>query len=346
MDKEKITSQIDEYCVEYSADGKILLSAPVGIKEYSIKPGTIIISENAFANCEQLERLTIPAGLEVISDRSFMNCKSLSRLFLPEGLRSIYSYAFSGCEDLFLFFPHSLDWVSYTAFDEAIRLALFVPYNEKDRFRNLFPRKGYYIKEYICECGLNNRTSEYVDLGLSVKWANCNLGATRPEDFGDYYAWAELSTKSEYSLSTYFIKYPGGDNSLIKMVDRKGEKVLDLSLDVANVLKGDHWRMPSENEMFELIKNCKWTWSMVNGVEGYMLTSKIEGYTDKSIFLPNAGFRYKRDINFLEGQYWTNTLNPRTFYRPKALVFCLTSHYIPNVGVYRNNGLPIRPIYD
>lgn len=347
VESDKKDSWTDKYGVEYSADGKRLLSAPVDIKNYSIRTGTLIISDNAFANCEQLEELTIPDGVEIISNSAFLNCKSLSRLFLPDTIKSIYAYAFSGCDDIIIYFPKAIEWVSNTAFDQINRLGLYVPLNERNRLKSVFRQKSSYMKEYIRKVGDdNNEMPEYVDLGLSVKWATCNLGATKPEEFGDYYAWAELTTKKEYSLSTYHIKYPGGDNSQIKMTKKNGEYVLDLSQDVANVLKGNNWRIPSENEMIELIKNCKWKWAWVNGVEGYMITSKIEGYTDKSIFLPNAGFRYKKDIDFCESQYWTNTHNSSCFFRPKAMVFCVTYHYIPSSGVFRNNGLLIRPIYD
>ncbi|MBR4119245.1 MAG: InlB B-repeat-containing protein [Bacteroidales bacterium] len=115
----------------------------------------------------------------------------------------------------------------------------------------------------------------YVDLGLSVKWATCNVGAESPEDYGDYYAWGETTTKSSYTSSNY--TYSSNPTSL------------PLSADAARVNWGGSWRMPTIYEQEELINtnNCTWTWTTQNGVNGYKVTSKKNG---NSIFLPAAGY--------------------------------------------------------
>ena len=117
----------------------------------------------------------------------------------------------------------------------------------------------------------------YVDMGLSVKWATCNVGATKPEDYGSYYAWGETITKNRYDRGNYEWennKYP--------------KTVLSASVDVANVKWGGQWRMPTMAELEELLKNCKWDWVTRSGVQGYHVVSKING---NSIFLPAAGDR-------------------------------------------------------
>ncbi|MBO5181812.1 MAG: hypothetical protein J6B92_07990 [Paraprevotella sp.] len=154
---------------------------------------------------------------------------------------------------------------------------------------------------------------EAVDLGLSVKWATCNVGANSPEEYGGYYAWGETEEKSNYDWSTY--KYCKGSydtmtkyctNSSYGTVDNK--TVLDPEDDVAHVKWGGSWRMPTSSEIQELVNNCLWTWTTQNGVNGYVVTSKSNG---NSIFLPAAGYRWGEFVNDSGsgGYYWSASLN-------------------------------------
>ena len=156
---------------------------------------------------------------------------------------------------------------------------------------------------------------EYVDLGLSVKWATCNVGATKPVEYGDYFAWGETQSKSTYNWSTY--KYCNGSlSSLTKYnnsssfgtVDNK--TTLELSDDAARANWGGSWRMPTKAEQDELRNNCTWTWTTQNGVYGYKVTSKKSGYTNKSIFLPAAGCRLDSSLYNAGsgGYYWSSSL--------------------------------------
>lgn len=153
-------------------------------------------------------------------------------------------------------------------------------------------------------------THEYVDLGLSVKWATCNVGATSPEDYGDYFAWGETTAKENYSWDTYTMTADGG-NTFTKYNDSDGKTVLDAEDDAAAVNWGGAWRMPTLDEMKELLNpdNCSWKWTTVNEVNGYKVTSKKEGYTDKSLFLPAAGCRYGSSLRYAGslGLYWSAT---------------------------------------
>ena len=152
-----------------------------------------------------------------------------------------------------------------------------------------------------------HREHEYIDLGLSVKWAIENLGESLPGKSGDYYAWGETETKTEYSWSTY--QY-GSSSSLTKYNDdpEKGKvdnkTQLELSDDAANAVWGGDWRMPTSAELAELYENCKWE----REAQGYRVTSNING---KSIFLPMGGCMSGTSI-FKPGEqayYWTNTLS-------------------------------------
>ena len=153
---------------------------------------------------------------------------------------------------------------------------------------------NYEGKTATCEITVSEPVYEYVDLGLSVNWATCNVGASSPEEYGDYFAWGETETKSEYTWATY--KYcKGSENTLTKYCDDSNygnngfeDNIITLlpEDDVAHVKWGGKWRMPTEAEFNELIYSCDWAWTTQNGVMGYKVTSKKTGYTGCSIFLP------------------------------------------------------------
>ena len=124
---------------------------------------------------------------------------------------------------------------------------------------------------------VNPSAGSAVDLGLSVKWASCNVGATSCEEFGDRVAWGELSPKSEYTKNTY--QYYDTDNK--SYVDI-GTDIGGTARDVAHVRWGGGWRMPTRYELKELREDCTWTWSKVNGVNGYI----VKGKNGNSIFFP------------------------------------------------------------
>ena len=160
-------------------------------------------------------------------------------------------------------------------------------------------------------CGQNGQVVEVqaVDLGLSVKWANMNVGAGSPEDYGNYYAWGETATKETYNWSTYFDTNDGG-STFWKYNLNGGKTVLDPEDDAAHVNWGGSWRMPTEAEWQELLNNCTWTWTTQNGINGYMVTSNKAGYTDKFIFLPAAGYRNGSGLYDVGsyGFFWSSSL--------------------------------------
>ncbi len=160
---------------------------------------------------------------------------------------------------------------------------------------------------------INNH--EYVDLGLpsGLLWATCNVGAENPKDYGNYYAWGETTTKSNYSWSTY--KYGSDWDALTKYntdsyygtVDNK--TVLDPEDDAAHVNWGGAWRMPTSEEIDELINNCTWEWTTIDGKNGYKVTSNAEN-NNNYIFLPAAGGRYDGSL-YDDGScvyYWSSSL--------------------------------------
>ncbi|MBE6307686.1 MAG: DUF1566 domain-containing protein [Bacteroidales bacterium] len=185
--------------------------------------------------------------------------------------------------------------------------------------------------------------SRAVDLGLpsGLKWASCNVGATKPEEYGGYYAWGETEEKSDYSWSTY--KYCNGTfNSMTKYctsssygtVDNK--TTLEAGDDVASVKWGGSWRMPTDEEQRELINNCTWTWTTLNGVEGYRVT----GPNGNSIFLPAAG--YRGGTGGTSGYYWSSSLcSSRSYY---AYYLYFYSGYFEWYNDKRSFGYSVRPV--
>ena len=190
---------------------------------------------------------------------------------------------------------------------------------------------------------------EYVDLGLSVKWATCNVGANKPEEYGDYFAWGETQPKSNYDWSTY--KWCNGSydtqtkyntNSSYGTVDNK--TTLDLGDDAARANWGGSWRMPTDAELTELREQCTWTWTTQNGVYGYKVTSKKSGYTNKSIFLPAAGYRYDSSLDYAGsgGCYWSSSLV--TGIPDDAWSVHFSSGGVYGVSSSRNCGFSVRPV--
>ena len=193
-----------------------------------------------------------------------------------------------------------------------------------------------------------------VDLGLSVKWAACNLGATKPEEYGDYVAWGETEPKDVYWWSTYkwnssnpylFTKYCTESTYWDSSDPLDNKTVLDPEDDAARAKWGGSWRMPTSAEWTELMDNCTWTWTdnyNGTGIRGRVITAS----NGNSIFLPAAG--YRDNTNFIDvgsfGYYWSSSL----YDTPIAALHTQISSdsYRSDTGGSRFYGESIRPVYD
>lgn len=147
--------------------------------------------------------------------------------------------------------------------------------------------------------------SEYVDLGLSVNWATCNIGALKPEEYGDLFAWGENETKTVYHWLNYKW-YNSGTLSKYFSSDYEYMFTLDLEDDVAHNKWGNNWRMPTSLEFQELKDNCDWELITEDSLIGYRITSKVPGYTDQSIFLPALKPQNPYQLNYFYANYWTS----------------------------------------
>ena len=162
-------------------------------------------------------------------------------------------------------------------------------------------------------CSVSVSQLAMVDLGLSVKWADRNVGADKPESSGTLYAWGETSAKSVYFWDNYKWCTGGDYRSLTKynrypewgQVDNK--TVLEPADDIASVTYGNKWRMPTVDELNELMEKCDWVWVKLNGTSsGYRVISKTNG---NSIFLPVTGVKVEdMHLDLDHGNYWTSSL--------------------------------------
>ena len=180
------------------------------------------------------------------------------------------------------------------------------------------------LKGSIGGGGTTPSTMEYVDLGLpsGLKWAKCNLGASKPSDYGDYYAWGETAPKADFTWDTYkwmqaghshwryITKYTFADGQTGGIwYDSAGafigdnKTVLDAADDAATANLGSPWRMPTVDEIRELRDNCTWTWTTQDGVNGY----QVDGPNGNAIFLPASGCRQNSGLSEAgtEGYYWS-----------------------------------------
>ena len=209
---------------------------------------------------------------------------------------------------------------------------------------------------------------EYVDLGLpsGLKWAKCNLGASKPSDYGDYYAWGETAPKAEYSWATYKWMQAGQSDSKYitkyTFADGKTEGIwydssgnfigdnlttLRPADDAATQQLGSPWRMPTYDEIKELITKCTWTWTTQDGVSGY----QVDGPNGNAIFLPAAGYREGSALGSAgsRGFYLSNSHSSYATYstRSNDLVFRIYfySNGLQGMDTYfRYQGFTVRPV--
>ena len=187
---------------------------------------------------------------------------------------------------------------------------------------------------------------EYVDLGLpsGTLWATMNIGASSPEDYGDYFAWGETSPKSNYTISTY--KWCNGSSTTMTKycMDSNygtydGKSILEPADDAATVNWSSSWHMPSKVQLQELVDNCTWTWTTRNGVNGHLVT----GPNGNSMFLPAAGQRvYSSSYDVgTEGNYWSQTLSS---FSNRAVVLTVDAENRKFYAGYRDYGNTVRAV--
>lgn len=169
-------------------------------------------------------------------------------------------------------------------------------------------------------------THEAVDLGLSVRWATCNVGAEVPEASGDYFAWGEVAPKDDFNLESY--------------KSECNKTVMTFEYDAAFINWGGKWRTPTRTEMRELRTKCTWKWTSLNGVYGY----KVVGKNGNSIFLPAAGCVVEVDKSGLDkaGHYWTTAGFTMKDHYGRSLFF--GEYLVDEYNAYSWYGYSVRPV--
>ncbi len=189
-------------------------------------------------------------------------------------------------------------------------------------------------------------TYEAVDLGLSVKWATCNIGATSPEQYGDYFAWGETEPKSDSSYCfktySYWTDFNNDGKRQNDEYTNIGFNISKTQYDVATVKWENGWRMPTDEEIEELGRKCTREWISVNGIYGYKMTAS----NGNSIFLPAAGLYGKngRISDYEEeGVYWSASTEDNTMIKT---ILISKGYYAFISETERSFGLPVRPVRD
>lgn len=206
------------------------------------------------------------------------------------------------------------------------------------------------VRDYtigVTVTGTAPESVELVDLGLpsGLRWANQNLGAEAPEEYGAYYAWGEISEKDNYDWVSY--SHCNGNMNTIHDI---GENISGTQYDAARMNWGGSWRMPTQEEYKELIDNCTWTWTDVNGTMGKMGT----GPNGNTIFFPAAGYKAGTGTYSTElyGNYWTAT---HIFYTPTsgyslggayAYYMVESKRSISTDTYYQNEGYSVRAVME
>ena len=194
---------------------------------------------------------------------------------------------------------------------------------------------------------------DYIDLGLrsGTLWATCNVGAENPEDYGDYFAWAETQSKTNYNWSTY--AYSNGDyNQLTKYCSQSDfgfdgftDKltILESGDDAATANWGEGWRTPTYNEWVELLSKCTLTKTTRNGVNGCLFTAR----NGNSIFLPAAGSYGDEEPDHVgdNGSYWSSSINKAYPDGVKGFKFTLSWNDYDIYDLSREFGLSVRPVH-
>ena len=174
-----------------------------------------------------------------------------------------------------------------------------------------------------------------VDLGLSVLWSDCNLGATTPEGFGEYFAWGETKPKEHYSKDNY-MHY---DHSMNQYLDI-GEDISGTKYDAAYVNIGNGWRMPTRTELQELKTNCEWEWVKRGNTLGYKVTGKNGNY----IFMPAGGCIFYSTVSSQNEwtEYWSSSDHQK--YRGEAYLLVENGYNPVVISSDKIYGVPIRPV--
>ena len=227
-----------------------------------------------------------------------------------------------------------------------------------------------YGKGATCTVTVTPHEMEFVDLGLGVLWATCNLGADNPQDKGDYYAWAEIETKDYYNWSNYrycstvsnynvYLDKYTNDENIGFLLKADNLERLEPEDDVASVLSGGEWHIPTAQDFEELMEKCNKKTVTVKGVTGMEFESKVPGFEGKKIFIPFSGCMMNDKVVGVGQEFnlWSSTAvaNNGSRYlfnwndtlagpRKRSKIYVITEVELYSVEKKRDAGMSVRPV--
>ena len=313
-----------------------------GLQEVSIPESATAIGFCTFDGCSSLKEVVIPDNVASLDNQAFMGCSSLEKVTLGAGITRMNYASFHHCDKLMTIVSRIQEPFALTSgvFTYNEGATLYVPAGTKALYE---ATEGWKQFQNIVE--MEDETEEMVipdeaiDLGLpsGTKWAPWNVGASKPEDYGGYYAWGETEEKDVYDWSTYI--YCDGSGETCHDI---GTNIAGTKYDVARIKWGGSWTMPTQDQVNELLDNCTSEWTTVSGVNG----CKFTGPNGNSIFIPSAGTRWNQNLRYVgEGLFcWSSTQNTDDTYGANELC-CLTRDFgITTTYFSRYAGQSIRPV--
>ena len=335
-----------------TVSGTLDMSVPDGFVQFFIN------DNSASAGIAALSATYVtPICLSTIS----ADITTISHISLPEG-SAMPGYVYdkenkTGTEEKGYLFSGILNSDARNAMmDYSFGLVTGISSKEASKTATIYTSSSTKRAINISGLSWNNRSLQLVDLGLSVKWANMNLGASSPNEVGNYYAWGEVTTKNIFTYDSYVFEN-GAYNLITKYCpsskpeywDGVGspddKNVLEPIDDAAHVWIGGSWRMPTQEEIKELQDNCTFVWTTnyeETGKRGYIVSSNKPGYEANSVFFPATGFCFSTTIGYLVDTYvgfWSSSLLLE--YPSEASIFHDTSSSDTH---HRDYGFVIRPV--
>ncbi len=328
-----------------------------GIEELTLPSGLANVHSNAFYGCKSLKKAniaTLASWMGITFENQgaapfnasgeghlFVGGKELKEPLIQEEITAFSDYAFHNCTGFtkMTLEPTVPPSLGSRALD-GTRCYFIV---RDERLNSYKSSWSSWAARIISEKALLGE--EWVDLGLSVKWGICNLGAVSETDYGLYYAWGETIPKSDYNWSNY-LWCNGSEHSINKYYDGDGKYLLDIEDDAAVFALGGKWRIPTSSEWRELEENCTWKWTTLGGIYGRKVTSLKEGYTNQWIFLPAAGYREGTSLNYAGsvGRYWSSSTVASSY--ADGVLFDSNYVYWGGISYSRYYGQSIRPVCD
>ena len=315
-----------------------------GLASITMGKSVTSIGEEAFAYCTGLTSFVLPNSLTSIGKSAFYQCSGLVSVTIPGSVRSIANSAFLRCDALNYV---TVEWntpISSSAFSEMTEATLYVPQGCKSAYQSADYWKNFKeILEYASSYS-ESLSGNPVNLGLpsGTRWADHNVGAKNSYDCGGYYAWGETEARTDNFSRENYRYYSTASNRCLWLGDNIGGNA---KYDAATATWGSLWRMPSQIQMEELVKNCTWTWKtnyQNSGMNGY----EVKGPNGNTIFLPACGTYGDAELDQFGtvGRYWTGDIYSNVFDEvANTLEFSSTGDY--NAAYYRHNGCSIRPVY-